>query len=373
MKIAFVMDDLSVHSNGTSVTALRYAEELRRQGHEVRLVGFGAHGPESFPVAEHYIPVVTEVSEKEGFHFAKPDDAVFSEAFEGMDIIHLFLPFELERHALDWAKTHHVPATGAFHLMPESITYGANIGAAAPVCDVIYDLWRDQFYNHVQHVHTISPLMKRLLEQHGYTATIHVISNGVPPEFKQDSHKTFNDGLVHIVTVGRLAHEKNQKVIIEAVQRSRHADKIQLHICGTGPLASSLANMGKALPHPPIIAYLSAEQLINLEQRCHFYVHASLVDSEAISVVEAIACGCIPLIGKAPLSASSEFALTPESLFPAHGADTLATHIDWWIDHPEARTEWQPHYLAEAENLRIENCVKQFVAMEQQAIADSGY
>lgn len=117
MKIAFVMDDLSVHSNGTSVTALRYAEELRRQGHEVRLVGFGAHGPESFPVAEHYIPVVTEVSEKEGFHFAKPDDAVFSEAFEGMDIIHLFLPFELERHALDWAKTHHIPATGAFHLM----------------------------------------------------------------------------------------------------------------------------------------------------------------------------------------------------------------------------------------------------------------
>ena len=137
MKLAFVMDDLSVHSNGTSVTALRYAEELRRQGHEVRLVGFGAHGLDTFPVAEHYIPVVTEVSDKEGFHFAAPDKSVFAKAFEGVDIIHLFLPFELERYALDWAKRNQVPISAAFHLMPESITYGANIGSAAPVCDAI--------------------------------------------------------------------------------------------------------------------------------------------------------------------------------------------------------------------------------------------
>ena len=29
MRIAFVMDDMSVHSNGTSSTALRYADALR--------------------------------------------------------------------------------------------------------------------------------------------------------------------------------------------------------------------------------------------------------------------------------------------------------------------------------------------------------
>lgn len=370
MKIAFVMDDLSVHSNGTSVTALRYAEELRKQGHEVRLVGFGAHGPESFPVIEHYIPVVTEVSEKEGFHFAMPNESVFNEAFEGVDVIHLFLPFELERHALDWAHAHQVPATAAFHLMPENVTYGANIGSAAPICDLIYGLWRNQLYGHVQHVHTISPLMKRLLEKHGYKATIHVISNGVPAEFKQDPRKHFDDDLVHIATVGRLAHEKNQKVIIEAVKRSRYADSIQLHVCGTGPLESSLNKLGVSLPHPPIISYMSSDQLIGLEQRCHLYVHASLVDSEAISVVEAIACGCVPIIGEAPMSAPSEFALTPESLFPASNADVLAERIDWWIEHPKAYAQWRPQYLAEAESLRIEKCVEQFVAMEQQAIED---
>lgn len=370
MNIAFVMDDLSVHSNGTSVTAMRYAKALRRQGHEVRMVGFGAHGPEAFPVAEHFIPVVSTVSDADGFHFACPDDRVFDEAFEGVDIIHLFLPFMLERYALDWARRRGVPVSAAFHLMPESITYGADIGAAPLICDGIYRLWRDRLYDEVRHVHTISPLMKRLLEQHGYRSQIHVISNGVPDQFVADDSAAFDDGLVHIVTVGRLAHEKNQKTIIEAVGRSRHSDRIQLHVCGDGPLLHHLQKMGERLPHPPVFAYLSAEKLVALEQKCPLYVHASVVDSEAISVVEAFTCGCVPIIGKAPLSAPSEFALTEESLFAATDADALAARIDWWIEHPDELRRWRERYIAEGESLRIDRCVEQFAAMERTAIAD---
>lgn len=372
MKIGFVMDDLSVHSNGTSVTAERYARELRRQGHNVRIVGFGAHGSEAFPLAEHHIPVVSAVSDAEGFHFATPDDAVFDRALGDVDIVHLFLPFEVERFALEWARRRGKPVSAAFHLMPESITYGADIGAAPPVCDAIYALWRDRLYNRVRHVHTISPLMKQLLESHGYTAHIHVISNGIPGCFTADDRAAFDDGLFHIVTVGRLAHEKNQRVIVDAVARSAHRDHIQLHLCGEGPLRHHLEKLGAKLPHPPQFEYLGTDDLVKLEQRCPVYVHASLVDSEAISVVEALACGCAPVIGQAPLSAPSEFALCEQSLFPATDPDALARRIDWWIEHPDERARWRTRYLAEAENLRIERCVRQFVAMEEQAIADDG-
>lgn len=370
MNIAFVMDDLSVHSNGTSVTAMRYADALRRQGHEVRLVGFGAHGPEAFPVAEHFIPVVSTVSDADGFHFARPDDSVFDEAFESVDVIHLFLPFMLERYALEWARRRRVPVSAAFHLMPESITYGADIGSAPLICDGIYRLWRDRLYDEVRHVHTISPLMKRLLEKHGYRSQIHVISNGVPDRFVALDGAAFDDGLVHVVTVGRLAHEKNQKVIIEAVGRSRYADRIQLHVCGSGPLLRHLRKMGERLPHPPDFAYLDAGKLVELEQKCPLYVHASVVDSEAISVVEAFTCGCVPIIGQAPLSAPAEFALTDESLFPATDAEALAARIDWWIEHPDELKHWRERYIAEGETLRIDRCVEQFAAMERAAIAD---
>ncbi len=95
MKIAFVMDDMSVHSNGTSATAERYAQALRDQGHEVRCVAFGATGPDGFAAPEHDIPVVTPVAEGLDFHFASPDESVFDEAFDGVDVIHIFLPFAL--------------------------------------------------------------------------------------------------------------------------------------------------------------------------------------------------------------------------------------------------------------------------------------
>lgn len=45
MRIALVMDDMPVRSNGTSSTALRYADALREQGHEVICVAFGADDP----------------------------------------------------------------------------------------------------------------------------------------------------------------------------------------------------------------------------------------------------------------------------------------------------------------------------------------
>lgn len=39
MRIALVMDDMPVRSNGTSSTALRYADALREQGHGGHLRG----------------------------------------------------------------------------------------------------------------------------------------------------------------------------------------------------------------------------------------------------------------------------------------------------------------------------------------------
>ena len=42
------------------------------------------------------------------------------------------------------------------------------------------------------------------------------------------------DGKIHILMVGRSVAGKRQKVLIEAVRRSKYADKIQLHLAGKG-------------------------------------------------------------------------------------------------------------------------------------------
>ena len=370
MKIAFVMDDMSEHSNGTSTTAERYAETLRAQGHEVVCVAFGASGPGGYNVPERHIPVVTPVAEGLDFHFAEPEESVFDEAFAGVDVIHIFLPFALGQRARDWGRAHGVPVTAAFHLQPENITYNAHIGAAPLACDLIYDLFNRWLYSDIRHIHCPSDMIARQLRDHGYTAKLHVISNGVPDAFTPGDGEAFDDGLAHIVTVGRLSAEKDQATIIRAVDRCAHRNDIQLHICGEGPLHRELTRAGEHLPHPPLIEFRSQADLVALERSCPLYIHASTADIEAISVIEALACGCIPIIAKAQMSAPAQFALCDESLFAAGDDERLAALIDWWIDHPEEQKKWRPRYIEEGAADHVEECTKRFVAMLEEAIAD---
>ena len=84
------------------------------------------------------------------------------------------------------------------------------------------------------------------------------------------------------------------------------------------------------------------------------YIHASIADIEAMSVLEALACGCVPIIAEAEMSAPSQFALCRESLFEAGDDERLAELIDWWLDHPEKIAEWSPRYAAEGMGDHVE-------------------
>ena len=67
------------------------------------------------------------------------------------------------------------------------------------------------------------------------------------------------------------------------------------------------------------------------------YVHTSDAEIEAMSCMEAFACGLVPVIADSPRSATPQFALDERSLFPAGDTDALAERIDWWIEHPAER------------------------------------
>ena len=112
------------------------------------------------------------------------------------------------------------------------------------------------------------------------------------------------------------------------------------------------------------------KNLIALERSCPLYIHASLVDIEAISVIEALACGCVPIIAKSKLSAPSEFALCEQSLFRARDYKQLAGLIDWWIDNPDQIKDWRSRYIQEGYDDRLSKCTERFASMLEMAIAD---
>ena len=371
--IALVVDTAGNEGNGTSNSALQYAKELRRQGHTVRLVGIGS--PE-YPIRVRHIPLVSWIAAKQQMQFAQPDRAMFRKAFEGADVVHVYLPFKYGRVAVRTAHEMGIPATAGFHLQPENVLYSAGPLRYIPGASAfIYWLFDRMLYRHIRHIHTPSHMIAAQLRAHGYRQRLHVISNGYAPRFTAKQQRAPGSPVpkpFRVVASGRLASEKDHVTLIRAVALSRHAEDIELVICGTGPLQHELRRMaGKLLPGRWSIGFHDNAQMPAFLRSCDLLVHPSIVDIESLSVLEGMASGLVPVIARSTQSAAGQFALCDHSLFEAQDPAILAQRIDWWIDHPDELSRWGAIYAEHtSEEYSIESCVHKFIAMEREAIAD---
>ena len=171
--------------------------------------------------------------------------------------------------------------------------------------------------------------------------------------------------------IGRLSQEKRQDVIINSVQYSKYADKIQLIFAGKGPEYDRYVELGKQLKNPPQFVYLEQQKLIDLLLQCDLYVHASDMESEAISCIEAFATGLVPVIANSEVSATPQFALDGRSLFRAGSPKDLARAIDYWLDHPNEREYIGELYRVAAKRYSLANSVRMFEEMLNEEIEDN--
>ena len=394
LTIVLVMDTLGGLGNGTSNSAWQYARELTRQGHHVRMVGIGSP---RYPARVHRVPFASWVAAKQRMQFAKPDVGLFERAFRGADVVHIYMPFAFGRCALRVARSMRLPVTAGFHLQPENITYSAGPLRYVPgISGMIYRLFRRWLYRDIAHIHVPSGMIAQQLRDHGYTAKLHIISNGYSPRFaprlasrsasqarsssahgEPVSSPTLRSGhggrpSFRVIASGRLTREKDQITLIRAVATCAHRGEIELVIAGTGPLRRRLqAVADRLLPGQASIAFCPNDRMPRLLNSGDLFVHTSVVDIESLSVLEAMSSGLVPVLAQSDLSAASQFALTPQSLFPARDVAALADRIDWWLNHPRQRARWAARYAEQARRrYRIETCVARFVDMEREAIAD---
>ena len=87
-----------------------------------------------------------------------------------------------------------------------------------------------------------------------------------------------------------------------------------------------------------------------------------------MSCIEAFSAGLVPVIADSPKSAANHFAIHPQSLFPAGDAETLAQRIDYWINHPEEKAEYEKKYSEQGKEYNIDNCVTKMEEMFRAAI-----
>lgn len=374
MNILFASNAYFSHNNGTSVSAQRFVNALRENGHEVRVISNYDQRPlpeENMYVLETMrIPGFNNLMEKCDFSYAKPDEQIIREAIKWADVVHMMMCFPLEWACARICIEEHKPMTGAFHVQMENITSSLNMGKIKWLNTMLYKWINHKYYSKHKFVHCPSQFMKEELERYGYTNDLRAISNGVAPQFiyRRPPEQTIWGDKFVILMVGRLSHEKRQDLIIQAVAESRHKNQIQLVFAGNGPLKEWYKELCKDLPIQPVFGYYTQQQLIEIMAQTDLYIHASDMESEAIGCIEAFSTGLIPIISDSRLSATRQFALTDKSLFHAGDAHDLCKKIDYWFEHQKELPEWELKYADLGLKYQLKDSVSQFENMLMDAI-----
>lgn len=372
MKILFVIDIYATSNNGSSISAQRFVEEMRNQGHEVRVMSTIGDGskPVDYVLKEfHFYPFVG-LCHKYGFAYGSTDKKLMRRAIAWCDIVHFMFPWAITFRGKKIADELGKPSTSAFHVQPENVTSAFNLGNCHWLSKLMYQVWRKAVYDRFDYVHCPSRFIKQQLIEQGYRSHICAISNGIDNDFvyQPKTRTDFASDKYVIAMVGRLAHEKRQDLIIEAVRQSKYADRIQLLFIGRGPLYDDYRKLAEDLPNPPVFGYYPKPELIKKLSQVDLYVHASDMESEAISCIEAIGTGLVPVISDSELSATKQFALDERSLFRAGDAADLARKIDWWIEHPQEKAEMEHAYAEYARQFSLERSVQACLRMFSSAI-----
>lgn len=330
MRIAFVSDTYEDGISGGAVTGVRFVEALRRH-HDVTVVSTGAPAPGKVCIPGFQLPLRAMIENR--ITFGWPVRATLQGVFANVDLVHLQFPFYLGFVTVKLARRMGLPLVTAFHVQPENFVY--NLGFRSPrLVAWMHHWWIRNVFQPSNAVVVPSQFAADRLRQYGLTAPTYVVSNGAHVPVRRTPRRERRTPPYTLLCVGRLAPEKRQDVIIDAVARCRHRDQVRLVVAGAGHLESRLRAHAAKQGLPVEFGYVSNERLAQLYDEATLFIHAGEVELEGMAVVDAMAAGLPVLVADAADSASPTFASGPEFRFRPGDADDLAARIDALLDAP---------------------------------------
>ncbi|MBO6010297.1 MAG: glycosyltransferase [Oscillospiraceae bacterium] len=352
MTVTVVADVLGKENNGTTIACLNLIRYLRSCGDTVRILCAdedkrGQEGVYVAPTLDLGF-ALNKVLDKNEVVVARSDPAVVAAALEGADVCHVMTPFFLGHAAVTECKRRGVPVTAGFHCQAENFTSHIFLINSALANREYYNFVWAHFYKYVDLIHYPSQFIRDVFEACvGRPTPGVVVSNGVGDIYrprKVERPEWLRDKFV-VLFIGRLSREKSHKVLVKAVKYSKYRDRIQLMFAGCGPRKGQIMRCVRRCGiTPPDINFYSRSDLVDLINYSDLYCHPAEIEIEAISCLEAISCGLVPVISDSPRSATKAFALDENNLFSCNDPRDLARKIDFWIEHPELKAEYARRY-----------------------------
>jgi 1,2-diacylglycerol 3-alpha-glucosyltransferase len=344
--------------NGQGGFTLRLAENLVKQGHQVKVL-MPSDLTKSYSVTINGV----QVEKIAAIHMSILHPAIYitplpaphvKKIFQDFvpDVVHIQDHYFLCQIVAKEAHKRHLPLVGTNHFLPE------NIIPFLIKYPWLFDLtgrilWKMMLdvFNQTDTATTPSYAAAEILRQHNIRVPVHVISNGVdterftpnPKVDRMDIRRKY--GLAPDKTIflyiGRLDGEKRVDILLQAASRLSQAN-FQLAIVGNGLQAVALRNQVHDLgleEHVIFLGYVSADDLPALYVSADIFVMPSPAELQSIATLEAISCGKPALVANARALPELVTHGVNGYLFEANNAIDAARWMNKFLETPEQWAE----------------------------------
>jgi len=375
--------------NGVSSSIRTFARTLTAQGHRVTLVApdYTADGEAAAAAQADF--------DAEGFEvirlparriFFDPEDrllrasalrAVLPQLMQRrFDVIHVHTPFRAHALGVRLARATRTPTIESYHTYFEEY-----IGHYLPWLPRLFSravarrLSR-RLCHEVDHLIVPTSEMAAVLEDYGITTPATVLPTGLElGEFSGGDGRRFRTahGIAPdcpvLVTVSRLALEKNIGFLLQVVQRLvDEFPELLFVIAGEGPDASRLKRQVEALGLDGNVRFFG-----NLDRRrglldCYragdLFVFASPTETQGLVLIEAMALG-VPIVSTAVMGTATVLAGTRSAQVSSGSVDAFAGHVAALLRDPPRRAALSAAGPVDARAWSVEVLMEQAVQLYQ--------
>lgn len=346
MRVLMVSDVYFPRINGVSTSIQTFYHTLPEDGVDVHLVApdYGQNEREDWITRVHgrVIPLDPE----DRLLCWRATHKAVLKAAKDCDLIHTHTPFVAHYASLKAARQLGIPIVTTYHTLFEE--YLQHYAPFVPAGLLRWQArnWSRRQCNALDAVVVPSQAMKRRLEDYGVTTPMRILPTGIPlrqfatgdgTKFRT-RHNIAADRPVALY-VGRIAHEKNIGLLLQAMRtvRLQHPQALLL-VAGDGPATADLQKQARQLGldgNVRFLGYLDRKQeLPDCYAAANLFVFASRTETQGLVLLEAMASG-VPVMALAAMGTIDILAPCRGAIVPPDDAGGFGQALADFFAHPE--------------------------------------
>ena len=379
MNIAYFTNTYRPIINGVVQSVQTFRNSLARKGHNVFIFAQNANGyGEKEPFVFRYPAVVLPVGHRYPVTIPISPHIDWLLPALSLDLIHSHHPFLLGEVAAKKAAALGVPLVFTYHT--RYLDYSHYVPLNQKLVKATIELYLAGYMKKCHHIVVPSAGIKqRLAEVYGITDQISTVATGIDLSLWQTA-----DGLAVrrtrgwagdtvLVSVGRLAKEKNWPTLLKAVAPLlKTRTGIRLVLIGDGNERKSLVKLVDDLgitarvefagnmSHPQVIAYLKAADL---------FCFASVTETQGLVTMEAMAAG-LPVVAVDATGTRDVMTHGQEGLLVENNSLALTRAIKSILDNAALRERFSRAALIRARTLSTVAQTQKMLAVYERARED---